>query len=114
MRSPEHARGTGFVKDGIVVNGIEEEALRDHDSYEKLQQEVFDIARAKSALGTASTSSPLETGALRRVKGNGKGKEKGKDETEGRDSGMEEEKEEEEKEEEEEEEEKEEEGVPGH
>ena len=58
----------------IVINGMEEQALRGHlvmhsarlDSKEKLKQEVFDIARAKSALGTASTSSPMEIDALRR------------------------------------------------
>ena len=75
-----------FVKAGIVVNGTEEQALRDHlvmhsariDSHEKLKQELFDIATAKSALGTASTSSPMEVDALRRDKGKGKGKDKDK------------------------------------
>ena len=55
------------VKAGIVINGVEEHALRDHlvmhsaplESHEKLKQEAFDIARAKSALGTASTSIPM-------------------------------------------------------
>ena len=54
-----------FVMAGVVVNGIEEQAPPDHfvmhsarlDSYKKLKQEVFDIARAKGALGTASTNS---------------------------------------------------------
>ena len=65
-----------FVKAGIVVKGIKERALRHQlvihnarlDSYEKLKQEVFDIARAKSALGAASTSSPVEFDDHRRDK----------------------------------------------
>ena len=68
-----------FVKAGIVVNGTEEQALRDHlamhsarhDSCEKLNEEVFDITRANRALGTATTSSPKEVDALRRDKGKG-------------------------------------------
>ena len=76
-----------FVTTGIVVDGNEEQAPGDHlvmhsarlDSEEKLKQEVSDIARAKSALGTASTSSPAEVDALRRDKGKGKGEEKGTD-----------------------------------
>ena len=48
-----------FTSGGVVINGIQEQALRDHwvmngarlDSNEKLKQEVFDIARAKSAFG---------------------------------------------------------------
>ena len=53
-----------FVEAGIVINGI--------DANEKLKQEVFDIARAKGALGTASTSSHVEVDACCR----GKGKER--------------------------------------
>ena len=80
-----------FVTAVIVINGIEEQTLRDHlvmhsaqfDSDGKLKQEILDIARAKSALGTASTSSPMEVDALRRDKGKEKGKDKGK----GKDNG---------------------------
>ena len=85
-----------FVKAGIVVHSIEEQTPRDHlvmhsarlDSCEKLKQEVFDIARGKSALGTASTSSPMEVDALRHEQGkeNGKDKGKGKDNDKKKDS----------------------------
>ena len=52
-----------------------------------LEQEVFDIARAKSALSVASTSSPLEVDALRRDNGKGKDEEKGKGKGKGNDTG---------------------------
>ena len=63
-----------FVKAGVVINGIEEQALRDHFVMHSARQEVFDVATAKIALGTASTSSPMEVDALRRDKGKAKGK----------------------------------------
>ena len=71
-----------FVKDGIVINGIVEQSLRDHlvmhsarlDSNKNLQQEVFDIDRVKRPRGTASTRSPLEVDA-RGDKGRGKGRD---------------------------------------
>ena len=55
---------------------IEEQPLCDHfvmhcarlDANEKLKQEVIDIARAKGALGTASTSSHVEVDACCRGK----------------------------------------------
>ena len=83
---------TDFVKAGIVINGIEEQALREHlvmhsarlDFYEKVKQEVFDVARAKSALGTASTSSSMEVDGLRRDKGKDKDKDRSKITTEGK------------------------------
>ena len=67
-----------FVRAGAVVNGIEEQVLRDHLVMhsarldEKLKQEIFDIVRAK---------------ALRRDKIKGKGKEKGKDKGKFKDNG---------------------------
>ena len=69
----------GFFKAGIVTNGVEDQALRGIsvmrsarlDSYGKLKQEVFDVARAKSALDTACADDQGK------AKDQGKGKDNG-------------------------------------
>ena len=68
-----------FIKAGIVMNGVEERSLRYHlimhaarlDDFEKIKQEVTEIARTRAALGGPT---PVELDAL---KGFGKGKGKG-------------------------------------
>ena len=69
-----------FVKAGILINGLQEEPLRRHmvrhtsrlDTYDKLRQEVTEIARAKAM---AVNPVPMEVDALR-SKGKGKVKTK--------------------------------------
>ncbi len=73
-----------IIKAGILINGLTEETLRSHmvmhtvrlDTYDKLKQEVTEIARAKNALSSSAT--PMDVDALWKGNGGGKGK-KGKD-----------------------------------
>ena len=71
-----------FILGGILVNGVQDPALKDHlvmhsarlDNYAKLRAEVWEIARAKSML----VGDPMEVDALRKGKGKGKDNDKGK------------------------------------
>ena len=82
-----------FIKAGILINGTSDETLKNHmimhtkrlDTYDKLKDEVLEIARAKSSMST-STHQAMDVDALgykgkkggKGGKGDGKGKKGGK------------------------------------